>query len=299
VRRRTVKDQSARMCIAYDPSRKALLQPGLRPTVFKAGDAERLSIDAICAECSRLVYLRFESSAAHRALLLEALARLDAVDWEGFDDPATGTQGYAAVLPVSGHALVVFRGTEPDRVSDLGADLNASMVEGPTGGAVHVGFANAFSGVGSKIGKWLDNHQGMQVIVTGHSLGGALATLSASQWAASRLVTFGSPRVGNVAFVGTVKAEAVARYVDCCDIVTRVPPETRWYTHVGATMYIDSAGQLRTSMTQEKIEADRTRARIDYLRDEAWRTGTVLVRDLADHAPINYERALFPPCEAG
>jgi hypothetical protein len=100
VRRRTVKDQSARMCIAYDPSRKALLQPGLRPTVFKAGDAERLSIDAICAECSRLVYLRFESSAAHRALLLEALARLDAVDWEGFDDPATGTQGYAAVLPV-------------------------------------------------------------------------------------------------------------------------------------------------------------------------------------------------------
>jgi hypothetical protein len=71
------------MCIAYDPSRKALLQPGLRPTVFKAGDAERLSIDAICAECSRLVYLRFESSAAHRALLLEALARLDAVDWGG------------------------------------------------------------------------------------------------------------------------------------------------------------------------------------------------------------------------
>jgi hypothetical protein len=173
------------------------------------------------------------------------------------------------------------------------------MVEGPTGGAVHAGFANAFSGVGSKVRKWLDNHRGMQVIVTGHSLGGALATLSASQWAASRLVTFGSPRVGNVAFVGTVRAEAVARYVDCCDIVTRVPPETPWYTHVGATMYIDSAGQLRTSMTQEKIEADRTRARIDYLRDEAWRTGTVLVRDLADHAPINYERALFPPCEAG
>jgi hypothetical protein len=228
-------------------------------------------------------------------LLLEALARLDAVDWEGFDDPATGTQGYAAVLPVGGHALVVFRGTEPDRVSDLGADLNASMVEGPTGGAVHAGFANAFSGVGSKVRKWLDNHRGMQVIVTGHSLGGALATLSASQWAASRLVTFGSPRVGNVAFVGTVRAEAVARYVDCCDIVTRVPPETPWYTHVGATMYIDSAGQLRTSMTQEKIEADRTRARIDYLRDEAWRTGTVLVRDLADR----YERALFPPCEAG
>jgi hypothetical protein len=60
-------------------------------------------------------------------------------------------------------------------------------------------------------------------------------------------------------------------------------------------MYIDSAGQLRTSMTREKIEADRTRARIDYLRDEAWRTGAVLVRDLADHAPINYERVLFPP----
>jgi len=91
----------------------------------------------------------------------------------------------------------------------------------------------------------------------------------------------------------------VARYVDCCDTVTRVPPETPWYTHVGATVYIDSGGQLRTSITQEKIEADRTMARNEYLRDEAWRTGAVLVRDLADHASINYERALFPACEAG
>lgn len=37
------------MCIAYDPSREAFLQPGLRPTLFRTGDAEPLSIDAICA----------------------------------------------------------------------------------------------------------------------------------------------------------------------------------------------------------------------------------------------------------
>ena len=282
------------MNISYDPTREALLHPAVRATLFKAGDAGRLSLDAICAECSRLAYLRFESSEEHRALLRDALALLGAVDWAGFNDPATGTQAFAAVVPAKARALVVFRGTEPDRVSDIGVDLDASTTTWPAGGTVHAGFANAFDGVKSKIGDWLARHPGIDVVFSGHSLGAALATLSASNWVASNLITFGSPRVGNPGFAQTIKAQAVARYVDCCDVVPHVPPETPWYSHVGEALYIDHTGKLCARITQDEIEVDRAKARIDYIEQYAWRLDSAPVRDLADHAPINYERALLP-----
>jgi hypothetical protein len=282
------------MNISYDPTREALLHPSVRATLFKAGDGGRLSLDAICSECSRLVYLRFESSEEHHKLLGDALALVGAVDWVGFNDPATGTQAFAAVVPAKARAIVAFRGTEPDRVSDIGVDLDASTTVWPAGGTVHAGFANAFDGVKIKIADWLASHPGIEVVFTGHSLGAALATLCASNWVASNLITFGSPRVGNLAFTQTIKAQAVARYVDCCDIVTHVPPETHWYSHVGNALYIDCAGRLRTGITEDEIEADRTKARIEYVEKYAWRFNNAPVRDLADHAPINYQRALFP-----
>lgn len=165
--------------------------------------------------------------------------------------------------------------------------LEASTVTWPDGGTVHAGVADAFNSVRAKVRDWLAHPRDMKAVFTGHSLGRALATLAASQWTASNVITFGSPSVGNAAFADTVKADAVARYVDCCDIVTRVPPKMTSYPHVGSALYIEN-----------EIEAARTTAWMAYRRDDAWRIGTVLFRDLADHAPINYERALLPPCEA-
>lgn len=42
------------------------------------------------------------------------------------------------------------------------------------------------------------------------------------------------------------------------------------------------------------VQADRTAAREDYLLQYAWRIGDVMVRDLADRAPISYIRCLVP-----
>ena len=42
------------------------------------------------------------------------------------------------------------------------------------------------------------------------------------------------------------------------------------------------------------IATDRANARREYLAKYAARPGNVLVRELADHAPINYVRALVP-----
>jgi pimeloyl-ACP methyl ester carboxylesterase len=284
------------MLIPYDSSREALFHPGLRPTVFQPGDADRLPIEAICAECSRLAYVQFEHSDAERERLLEALGRLGASDFAPFDDPDTDTQGFAVLLPFAGQpnrrrALVAFRGTEPDRLSDLGVDLQASAVAAPGGGRVHTGFLQSFRSIEAALDDWLASHAAAAPVFTGHSLGAALATLAAARRPDAQLVTFGSPRVGDEAFRDTVRG-AKTRYLNCCDIVGRVPPETPWYTHVVRATYIDRHDAVREAPREEAASADRAAARIDYLENFAWRAGSVLVRDLADHAPINYVRVL-------
>src|SRR6266540_3768969 len=65
------------------------------------------------------------------------------------------------------------------------------------------------------------------------------------------LYTFGSPRVGNGAFVEKVRDNATHgqfRFVDNNDLVTRVPPALLWYSHGPAT-HIDSLGSVQDSTT--------------------------------------------------
>jgi len=130
--------------------------------------------------------------------------------------------------------------------------------------------------------------------VTGHSLGAALATLVASLLRPGFLVAIGSPRVGDADFAASLAAANVVRLVDCCDAVTDVPPPLGGYKHVHARTYITRDGEVIDDPPQSLVDADRQRARMDYITQYAWKTGSVLVRDLADHAPINYARAVFP-----
>jgi hypothetical protein len=76
--------------------------------------------------------------------------------------------------------------------------------------------------------------------------------------------------------------------VDCSDLVTRIPPATLGYAHTGVLHYIDREGRHRAGIDDAAIDADWRRAEIEYLATHAFRKGTVAIRDLADHAPINY-----------
>lgn len=107
-------------------------------------------------------------------------------------------------------------------------------------------------------------------------------------------MTLGSPRVGNETFVAGVKAEHSVRLVNCCDAVTEVPPPIAGtYTHLKTCTYLTRDGQVLENPTEIVIEDDRHHARVEYAKKYAWKLHTVLVRDLADHAPINYARAFF------
>eukprot|EP00170_Pyropia_yezoensis_P008149 contig_33917_g8176 len=90
-----------------------------------------------------------------------------------------------------------------------------------------------------------------EAVFTGHSLGGALATLAAADVAARHpggrppvLYSFGQPKVGDAAFGAAVDAllPAAFRVVNDVDVVARAPAGS--YRHVGRAVLVNAAGQL-------------------------------------------------------
>lgn len=124
--------------------------------------------------------------------------------------------------------VVAFRGTSSWR--DWVTDAKAVYVPWvtPTGmkGFVHGGFFRAFSSVRERITERVK--QMSAVTFTGHSLGGALATLAAAWYCGAqrkigRLITFGSPKVGNDEFADNFDDIPTSIYRHGRDAVTYVP----------------------------------------------------------------------------
>ena len=236
-----------------------------------------------------------EESAAERTRLAEALTRVGFEEPILLDDPKSGVAAFAAVR-ADGATLLSFRGTQPDNYKNLITDLRANLVAWPeSAGLVHDGFATAVRALKPQILEWIGRAKpdGSKLILTGHSLGAAMATLAATIWRPEWLVTIGSPRVGDAAFVATVVATHKVRFVDCCDAVTEVPLEFGGYRHIGDPTYLTRDASIVENPEPSSVMVDRLHARIDYAQ-YAWQaTKNVPVRDLADHAPVNYARGVF------
>jgi len=283
--------------IPYDPSYAALLRPESRPALedFSAG-WER---DVVCAELSRLAYIRFDEG--HADELAAALARA------GFTEPRTfsgrysdsgidrDAQAFATTIPGEA-AFVAFRGTQADKWRDLVSDLDFLPAEWGGPGKVHRGFWKAYASLRDPIAAWVAEQPPAPLVITGHSLGAAMATLMAAEQPRAELVTFGSPRVGTTPFVALFAGRNARRYVDCTDAVAMVPPEGLLDArHLESLVYIDSAGRLHSPPPDRAaIARDRRSARLAYLRKCGWKFWkNVPSRFGADHAPINYVSALL------
>jgi len=188
-------------------------------------------------------------------------------------------------------AVVAFRGTDKDDPTDLLDDVDALLVDWNGKSKVFDGWKDALWEVKEPLLKALGliDHR---LLITGHSLGSAMATLLASLKAPNALYTIGSPRTGDQNFVDSLGGVRSYRYVDCCDVVTELPPALLGYEHLGNPLYIDADGKVTENPSDDHVSADRLRARADYLIQYAWKSGNVGVRDLADHAPINYVTAI-------
>lgn len=191
------------------------------------------------AELARLAY----SEEASAASVVETINLTETLFVE-----RDGAQAY--VFRNNDDCIVACRGTEPSELNDLKADVDATSVLSETVGRVHRGFKKEVDDLWPQLEKQLI-HNTKTLWFTGHSLGGAMATICAGRCFLSHissspeaLYTFGSPRVGNKRYVHHVDLDH-HRWVNNNDIVTRVPPTWFGYRHTGEVMYLDSNGVHR------------------------------------------------------
>ncbi len=230
-----------------------------------------------CARLSAIVY-KNESD------IYSEITSLYGVDsFQFFDKKSTQAMAF-----VTGEILfIVFRGTEPTKFSDIAADLNFFQLKDSKykTGKVHAGFKKALDLVWADIESYLSkNLSNKKVIVTGHSLGAALATLCANRLSKDynadiTLYTFGSPRVGDKKWASNFTVSAF-RFVNNNDIVPAVPGDIM-FDHVGKLIYINFYGFIRDMTIWQRIK-DRWRG--------FWRAIVKLegVDFFIDHSMKNY-----------
>ncbi len=154
-------------------------------------------------------------------------------------------RGFVAAQP--GMAIVAFRGTVS--VGNFLTDAEAALVRhGLFPGLVHYGFVRAVDAVYPAVRSLLSSFpRDWRIWVTGHSLGGAMASLvshrlSADGYPVRAVYTYGSPRAGDRKFCEAYQLPNF-RFVNDNDLVPHLP--LRWcYQHVGELKLLTADGQL-------------------------------------------------------
>ncbi|KPA78984.1 lipase precursor-like protein [Leptomonas pyrrhocoris] len=198
------------------------------------------------------------------------------------DNDDFGTQGFVGVDHNNSQIVVAFRGSS-DLANWLMDLLAKSIAYKPTscGSAceVHTGFMLSYLSVCSEmhhaVQTLLGTYPNYGIVVTGHSLGGAMATLAAAglQEVLNEgnftpapqpvtLYTYGSPRVGNAAFVQWVtdllSNGASYRVTHERDPVVRLPPISWGYAHLpGEVFYRHDAVSSRVMCVDTVTQPDK------------------------------------------
>lgn len=200
-------------------------------------------------------------------------------------DPLTGTQGFVAQSATA--ILVAFRGTEPTKIADVGSDARALPISWEGLARVHGGFFRAFFAAWKKdfsgcciFPDLLRDRGGRRIWITGHSLGGALAQICATQTElrdgvpVHAVYTYGQPRVGDEQFARVMNEKLghkIFRLVNDRDIVPRVPLYSMGYRHYGRQFYFDRNRSMVESQSSgesllEALNFFRQTIRLDQLQ---------------------------------
>ena len=161
-------------------------------------------------------------------------------------DDFTKTRGFIAE-DAGGASIIAVKGTASlaDALEDACVMQSSFLGKYP----VHTGFREEFDCVWPAVRAYVTANPARPLFVTGHSLGGAIATLVALALKKElgrdvSLVTFGSPRVGDRTFVREFDRDVPlsVRVVRDNDLVPRVP--TTDYAHVKTLLHLDDEGKV-------------------------------------------------------
>jgi triacylglycerol lipase len=248
-------------------------------------DAETVNFSTKNAlACGKLSWLAYFPKDQIR----EVLKRWNFTKFRFFDLGTT----QAFIVADAEKIIMTFRGT--DSLKDWLGNFDIDLVGGPMGGKVHEGFSRSLSLIWKDVQMTLDVLQPRPVAtkaelvsgahlagkapsiwITGHSLGGALATLSAARLrekdqSVHGLYTFGSPRVGDREFQEEFNVDfrsKAFRFVNRNDAVTRIPMRSMFYSHVGQLFYIDEDDSIHTDPSFWYRFVDGVKVRINDVAD--------------------------------
>lgn len=185
------------------------------------------------AQCSRLAYqLKRDKSVPKLDLKIHKYLRDQDNQIRGF----LATRGDEAIISIKG----------TDSLKDAEFDINVIKTE-YRGTQVHSGFYDCFKAVWDDVRDFLKPHH-TKVYITGHSLGAAIASIIAvavtDLGITPSIATFGSPRVGDDAWVALFNSliKDSVRVVHEFDIVTRIPKIG--FGHVNKVLHLNDKGRV-------------------------------------------------------
>ncbi|XWX00334.1 hypothetical protein V2A60_008354 [Cordyceps javanica] len=130
--------------------------------------------------------------------------------------------------------------------------------------SVHTGFSESWNeisaGATSAIKEGLQANPDYKLVITGHSLGGAVAALAGAYLRRAgykaEVYTFGAPRVGNEAFALFTGSQpgGVYRMTHTDDPVPRLPPMIFGYRHGGAEYWLSNGGAMQDNYQPADIK---------------------------------------------
>ncbi|MEO5333844.1 MAG: lipase family protein [Magnetococcus sp. YQC-5] len=155
---------------------------------------------------------------------------------------------------------IVFRGT--DEAADWADNLNVGKTIAGQG-SVHKGFSDALDSVWWSVMDEVYAQDIRHLHVVGHSLGGALAAIAASQCLCSpvdkhvHLWTFGQPRCGDKHWAEWMDDSMGQRYVrvfNAGDMVPHLPTFMRFH-HAGREVFFDEGGHIAVPTFLHRVSA--------------------------------------------
>jgi len=173
-------------------------------------------------------------------------------------DQTTDTVGFVGYDDNNRRIVVAFRGSMTS-LANIGEDLKSALISATflqgidSNALVHQGFYEVYRAhlqdITGAVSKLQAQYPDYGLWLTGHSLGGAVATIMASDFvfnqkiSALNLITFGSPRVGNPAFAKAFDAViSHQRFVHWKDSFPHLPAEVYGYEQTSTEIFENEDG---------------------------------------------------------